>query len=114
MAIFNTEVIKLNPKDFEGYSAKRINKHTCRHLGIEVDIENREIRCTSCNTELDAFEFVANMAMVTENHFAYMLHLQKQNEELEQRKSALEQNVSRLKSKEKRLSNPTAINGNKN
>jgi hypothetical protein len=96
------EVIKLDPEKQEEYSIKRTNKHVCFHKQIEVDVEEREVRCVKCNTVIDPFDFIHDLAASTENHLAYKFLLETEIKDFEQRKSRLEKDLVNLRGKIKR------------
>jgi hypothetical protein len=93
------EVIKLDPEKQKEYSIKRINNHICNHKFIEVDVELRVIRCQKCNTVVDPFDFILNMAMSVESHVSYQKRLEYEVGELQERKIRLEKDLVNLRAK---------------
>lgn len=38
------------------------NKSYCSHLNVEVDVEERDLRCKNCNSRIDAFDYIVKWA----------------------------------------------------
>ena len=93
------EVIKLDPKNQDEFSIKKIKKHSCSHKYIEVDVEEREVRCQNCNTVIDPFEFIFGLATETENHISHKHFIENEVRELQDKKIKLEKEVANLKAK---------------
>jgi hypothetical protein len=96
------EVIKLDPDKQKEYSIKRINNHLCSHKLIEVDVERREVCCRNCNTIVEPFDFILDMAMSVENHVSYQKRLEYEVKELEERKIRLEKDLVNLRARIKK------------
>lgn len=96
------EVIKLDIEKQKEFSIKRVNKHSCSHKFIEVDVEEREVRCQKCNTVVDSFDFIYGLATETENHVSHKFMLESETKELQERKFKLENEIKNLKAKERK------------
>jgi len=96
------DVIKLDIAKQNEYSIKRVKKHSCNHKLIEVDVEEKEIRCQSCNTIVDSFDFIYGLATETENHVSHKQMLEREIKELQERKFRLEKDVNNLRAKERK------------
>jgi predicted solute-binding protein len=93
------DIIKLDPEKQSEYSIKRVNNHVCSHKFIEIDVQEREIRCQKCNTVVDAFDFIYRLATETENHVSYKKRLEYEVLDLENRKIQLEKDLNYWRSK---------------
>jgi len=100
------EVIKLDPKNQDEFSIKKIKKHSCSHKYIEVDVEEREVRCQNCNTVIDPFEFIFGLATETENHISHKHFIENEVRELQDKKIKLEKEVTNLKAKVRKANIP--------
>jgi len=96
------EIIKLDITKQNEYSIKKIKNHICSHKLIEVDIEDKLVRCQSCNSIVDPFDFITQLATTSENHISYEKYLKFEIDQLTNYKERLEKNINNLKSKESR------------
>lgn len=95
-------IINFKPKDAHLPIKKK--EGYCRHINVEVDEAERDIRCVTCNSRVDAFDFVWKLAIEERNLLYYIKDLEnKQKQEIE-KLAELEKQVRNLKSQRNRLS----------
>jgi hypothetical protein len=96
------DVIKLDPEKQAEFGLQRVNVVHCYHKFIEVDVQERLVRCQKCNTVVDPFDFIYRLATELESHVSYKKRLEYEILDLEQRKSSLEGSIKYLRSKIKK------------
>jgi hypothetical protein len=100
------EIIQLNAKatDEIRESLKIKQAHHCSHKYVEVDIDERELRCQTCKSVVEPFDFILSMAYEERNQQWTQKELKRQIESLKDEKQRLEKDVNNLKAQKRRIS----------
>ena len=82
---------------------KKKKKDYCSHTNVEVDVDEKELRCVECNAVVYPFDYVLSLAYEERKLFWEMEELRKGISELRGQKSRLEKDVANLKAAKRRL-----------
>ena len=98
----NDGVIKLKPISDLEFSLKIKKEKHCNHSHIEVDEDEREIRCQKCNSVIDPFDFLLTSAYEERNHFTNIIYLKSEVELYYKAIERAKKDLVNLKNQEKR------------
>ena len=82
---------------------KGSKRRYCTHPYIDIDLDEREVRCQDCNAVLEPFEWILSLAYQERNQISALRELRKSVEELQQQKEQLQKEVNDLKAKKRNL-----------
>lgn len=100
-----TKIIHLKPNSDGDIRTFTIHKGKfCTHKAVEVDVDEREVRCQRCNAVVDAFDYVLSLASEENTHFFNLDQLKKNIKSLQLEQERLEKNVRNLKARIRRNS----------
>lgn len=93
---FKPKQVNLPIKERKGY---------CSHNSVEVDEEERDIRCQICNQRIDAFDLVWKWAIKERNTIIEIRQMERTLKLEQEKLTDLERQVSNLKAQKNRLLN---------
>lgn len=76
----------------------------CSHINVEVDQDEKELRCIQCNAVVYAFDYVMSLATGERSLFQHMDFVRKEVEKLKEEQISLSREVERLKAAKRRYS----------
>lgn len=94
-------IINFKPKDAHLPIKKK--EGYCTHKSVEVDEDERDIRCVSCNARIDPFDYIWKMAIKERNVLFIIADLEKKQKQELEKLEELEKQVRNLKSQKNRL-----------
>lgn len=98
-----TKIVELKSSDRDGsFSIKQTDKN-CQHKYVEIDADEREVRCQNCNAIVDPFEYVLGMAYEENSQMQYKKWLKREVEMLEKQKQDIIKEITNLKAQKRRL-----------
>jgi hypothetical protein len=77
----------------------------CQHHHVEVDEQERTVRCTDCNSLIDAFEYILTWANQEHSLEMQVAYLKKELRTLNDQKAELLKTVSYMKRKRAKIVN---------
>lgn len=100
-----SNVIQLKPRSNDDLQPslpiKKQSGH-CSHKSVQIDIDEKELRCTNCNAVIYPFDYVLSLAYEERKLFWDMDEVRQQIKKLTEQKKLLEKEVSNLKAAKRR------------
>lgn len=75
----------------------------CRHINVEVDEDERDLRCTTCNARVDPFNYILQHANRERSALQDIWYKEREAKELGEKIYDLKQEIQRLQAQKRRL-----------